>query len=107
MGAEPIRIRARVGDGITEVHVLMPHPMETGFNKDDNGTRIPAHYITQVEITLAGRLVLAATFGRGVSQDPLLSFRIRGGQPNDLIRVSWEDSRGEHRADEAVITAKT
>ena len=101
--AEPIRIRARANNGITDVHVLMPHPMETGFNKDENGARIPAHYITQVEISLAGRLVLAATFGRGVSTDPLLHVRVRGGRAGESIAVAWVDSHGERRADEALI----
>jgi sulfur-oxidizing protein SoxZ len=100
---EPIRIRARIGDGITDLHVLMPHPMETGFNKDENGMRIPAHYITQVEITLSGRSIMAATFGRGVSQDPLLHVRFKGGKPGDAITVSWIDSHGERRTDEGLI----
>ena len=34
---DPIRIRAQLKDGITEVHVLMPHPMETGMRQDDAG----------------------------------------------------------------------
>ncbi len=104
---DPIRIRAQTKDGGTDIHVLMPHPMETGFRKDEAGEFIPAHYITDVEIVVAGRTVLRATLSRAVSEDPLLFFRIRGGQLNDAIRVSWVDSWGERRADESVITAIT
>jgi sulfur-oxidizing protein SoxZ len=102
---DSIRIRAQVKNGGTEIHVLMPHPMETGFRKDEAGGFIPAHYITDVEIVVAGRTVLKATLSRAVSEDPLLFFRIAGGHTDDPIRVSWVDSWGERRVDETVITA--
>ncbi len=104
---DPIRIRAQVRNGGTDIHVLMPHPMETGFRKDEAGDFIPAHYITDVEIAVAGHVVLKATLSRAVSEDPLLHFRIRGGQPNDPISVSWVDSWGERRSDDAVLTVIT
>ncbi len=102
---DPIRIRAQVRDGGTDLHVLMPHPMETGFRKDEAGGFVAAHYITDVEIVVAGRTVLKATLSRAVSEDPLLFFRIKGGRPDDPVRVSWVDSWGERRVDESVITA--
>ncbi len=102
---DPIRIRAQAKDGGTDIHVLMPHPMETGFRKDENGSFITAHYITDVEIAVAGRTVLQATLSRAVSEDPLLFFRIHGGRPQEAVRVSWVDSWGERRVDESVITA--
>ncbi len=101
--AEPMRIRAQLKDGVTEVHVLMPHPMETGFRKDDAGRPISAHYITDVQISLEGRTVFSATLSRAVSQDPLLYFRIQGGRANETLRVDWIDTRGERRTDEAKI----
>jgi sulfur-oxidizing protein SoxZ len=101
--AEPMRIRAQLKEGVTEVHVLMPHPMETGFRKDDAGRPISAHYITDVDISIEGRTVLSATLSRAVSQDPLLYFRIKGGRVNETIRVDWIDTRGERRIDEAKI----
>ncbi len=102
---DPIRIRAHAKEGTTEVHVLMPHPMETGFRKNETGEFIPAHYITDVRIEVAGKLVLAATLSRAVSEDPLLYFRVQGGSPGDTISVSWIDTRGERRADDARILA--
>lgn len=102
---EPIRIRAQAKDGGTDIHVLMPHPMESGFRKDSAGEFVAAHYITDVEIVVAGRTVLRATLSRAVSEDPLLFFRIKGGHANDAIRVSWIDSWGERRMDESVITS--
>jgi sulfur-oxidizing protein SoxZ len=104
---DSIRIRAVARSGNTDIHVLMPHPMETGFRKDESGSFIAAHYITDVEIVVAGEPVLKATLSRAVSEDPLLFFRIKGGHPDDPIRVSWVDSWGDHRIDESVITAST
>jgi hypothetical protein len=51
--------------------------------------------------------VLTATLSRAVSEDPLLFFRIKGGRPDDPIRVAWVDSWGERRIDAAVIMAAT
>ncbi len=101
--ADPMRIRAQLKDGVTEVHVLMPHPMETGFRKDEAGRPISAHYITDVQISVEDRTVLSATLSRAVSQDPLLYFRFRGGRSEETVRVAWIDTRGERRTDEAKI----
>jgi sulfur-oxidizing protein SoxZ len=98
-----MRIRAHFRDGMTEVHVLMPHPMETGFRTDEAGRPISAHYITDVEVSVQGRSVLSATLSRAVSQDPLLYFRFKGGGADETLRVMWTDTRGEHRSDEAKI----
>lgn len=102
---DPIRIRAQTKNGGTDIHVLMPHPMETGFRKDAAGDFLAAHYITDVEILVAGRVVLKATLSRAVSEDPLVFFRINGGKPDDLVQVSWVDNWGERRADQSRITA--
>lgn len=102
---EPIRIRAEAKNGGTEIHVLMPHPMETGFHKDQAGDFVPAHYITEVRIEVDGKAVLNAMLSRAVSEDPLLYFRIKGGAPGGQVTVSWLDTRGERRSDEARILA--
>ena len=98
-----IRVRATTMDGTTDVHVLMMHPMETGLRKDESGNYVPAHYIADVQITVAGRLVLAATLGRGVSQDPLLHFRFRGGTLGERVVVQWTDSKGATGHGEGVL----
>jgi sulfur-oxidizing protein SoxZ len=102
---EPIRIRARALGGHTEVTMLMPHPMETGMRKNDAGEFVPAHFITDVLVTAAGRVVLQARLSQAVSRDPLLSFRYRGGAPGDALQVRWTDSRGEQRSDRVHVIA--
>jgi sulfur-oxidizing protein SoxZ len=101
--AAPIRIRAKVRGGRTEVLVLMPHPMETGLRTGASGL-VPAHYITDAQIWCEERMVLAAKLSIAVSKDPLLSFSFRGGQSGERIRVTWRDNTGEQRTDEAPIS---
>ena len=100
----PIRIRARAVAGHTDVTLLMPHPMETGMRKDASGAFVPAHYITDVQVEAAGR-ILQARLSQAVSQDPLLSFRYRGGAPGDRLDVHWTDSHGEQRSDGVLVSA--
>jgi sulfur-oxidizing protein SoxZ len=101
--SDPIRIRARSKGEVTEVLVLMPHPMETGLRQDASGTAVPAHYITAVRVVAGGRTVLDARLSIAVSQDPLLGFRFRGGRSGERISVTWTDNRGETRTDETAI----
>lgn len=105
--ADPIRIRARHRGGLTEVMVLMPHAMETGLRQEPAGSFVPAHYITEVLVALVGaagqRTVLEARMSNAVSRDPLLSFRFRGGQPGERLRVTWLDNLGLRRSDDVAI----
>jgi len=77
--------------------------METGMRKDDGGQFVPAHFITDLQVTAAGRVVLQARLSQAVSRDPLLSFRYRGGQAGDRLQVRWTDSRGDQRSDEVIV----
>lgn len=102
--SQPIRIRARLVDGLAHVHVLMPHPMETGMRQGEGGRLVPAHHITDVDVTLDGRTVFAARMSIAVSRDPLLSFRLADARAGQTLRVAWTDTQGQSRADEAIVT---
>jgi sulfur-oxidizing protein SoxZ len=104
MPSHPIRIRARLNGDMTEVTMLLAHPMETGLRKDGSGALVAAHYITDVRVAAEGRVVLEARLSQAVSQDPLISFRFRGGKQGGLIAVSWTDSQGDQRQDEVVVS---
>jgi sulfur-oxidizing protein SoxZ len=103
-GPAPIRMRARAHDGITDITLLMPHPMDTGLRKDSQGAPQPAHYITDLRVTLAGRTVMEARLSYAMSQDPLLTFRVRGGQPGDRLLAAWIDNHGDSRSDDMLVT---
>ena len=99
----PMKIRAATKDGVTEVKVLMSHPMETGQRKDASGAAVPAHYITEVTAMHNGKLVLSANWGPAVSQNPFVQFRFKGGAAGDKLVVSWKDNKGDTRTDETVL----
>ena len=50
MAAGPMKMRATLGQGFTEIRVLMTHPMETGQRKDADGKLVPLHFIQNVTV---------------------------------------------------------
>jgi sulfur-oxidizing protein SoxZ len=77
--------------------------METGQRKDAQGNAIPAWFIQNVTATYNGKTVLAAEWGPAVAKNPFLSFKFKGGAKGDKVQITWTDSRGDKRTDEAVI----
>ena len=102
--ADPMRIRAQLKGDVTEVRVLMAHVMETGQRKDSAGNVVPAFHIQEVTATWNGKPVLSAQFGPAVSQNPVMNFSFKGGAKGDKVVVSWTDTKGDKRSDEAVIS---
>jgi len=103
MAAGPMKMRATLGAGYTDVRVLMTHPMETGQRKDSDGKLIALHFIQQVTVKLNGRTVVEAQISQGISRNPVFSFRIKGGAKGDRIEVSWLDNNGETNKTEAAV----
>lgn len=100
----PMKIRAATKDALTEVKVLIAHPMETGLRKDPEGKTIPGHYITELVARHNDRLVLSAAWGPAVSQNPFVSFQFRGGAPGDTVSVTWKDNQGDTRSDQVTLS---
>lgn len=103
--ADMMKIRARQKEGITEVKVLMTHPMETGRRKNDFNEVMPAHFIQIVSATLNGKTVLEAQWGTGISKNPYLTFRLKNAKIGDLITVNWVDNKGESLSIDTVVEA--
>ena len=101
--ADPMKIRANHHNGITEVKVLMAHPMEGGFRKDAQGQIVPAHYINEVTATHDNKVVLQCLWGQSVSQNPYLAFKFKGGAKGEIVQIQWKDNHGDSRTDEAAI----
>jgi sulfur-oxidizing protein SoxZ len=99
----PMKIRAKAEGDVVEVKVLMSHIMETGQRKNPAGEPIPAHFIQTVTVTCNDRAVLSAQWGPAVSANPFLSFKFKGGQKGDKIKIIWVDNKGDTRSDEAAI----
>jgi sulfur-oxidizing protein SoxZ len=103
MAAGPMKMRATLGQGFTEVRVLMTHPMETGQRKDSDGKLVPMHFIQNLTVKVNGRPVVEAQISQAVSRNPVFSFRLKGGAKGDKIEVSWLDNQGESNSTEAAV----
>jgi len=101
--AEPMKIRAVQKGDITDVRVLMVHPMETGQRKDTSGNVVPTHFIQEVSVRLNGKSVLEGQISQAVSRNPVFSFRLKGGAKGDKIEVSWLDNQGETNKTETAV----
>ena len=102
--ADNMRMRAQLKGEITEVKVLMTHPMETGRRKNDFGDLIPAHFIQLVTATLNGKIILEAQWGTGISKNPYLTFHLRTAKVGDVIKVTWLDNLGKTGEGEIAVT---
>jgi sulfur-oxidizing protein SoxZ len=103
MAAGPMKMRATLAGGYTDVRVLMTHPMETGQRKDADGKIIPPNFIQNVEVKVNGRTVVEAQISQAVSRNPVFSFRIKGGAKGDKIEASWLDNQGLTNKTEAAV----
>ncbi len=102
--ADPMKIRASMMGDKVVVKVLMAHEMETGQRKDSAGKTVPAWFIQSVVATHNGKTVLSAQWGPSVSKNPFLEFRFSGGKAGEKVVVTWTDSKGDKRSDEASIS---
>jgi sulfur-oxidizing protein SoxZ len=102
--ADDIKMRAQLKGDITEIKVLIGHPMETGRRKNDLGETISLHFIQLVTVTLNGKSVLEAQWGTGISKNPYLTFHLAGAKVGDKVAVIWHDNLGATSASEILVT---
>jgi sulfur-oxidizing protein SoxZ len=95
--AGPMRIRATLASGYTDVRVLMTHPMTTAQSGQ------PLHFIQNLTVKQNGKPVVEAEISQAVSRNPVFSFRLKGGAKGDKIEVSWLDNKGESNQIESVL----
>jgi len=103
MAAGPMKMRATAQGGVTEIRVLMAHPMETGQRKGPDGKLVPAHFIQNVTVKLNGKTVVEGQISQAVSRNPVFSFRVKGGAKGDKVEVSWVDNKGESNKIESAV----
>lgn len=96
--AGPMKMRATLASGYTDVRVLMTHPMAT-----EQQTKGKPHFIQNLTVKLNGKTVVEGQISQGVSRNPVFSFRLKGGAKGDRIEVSWLDNKGESNKTEAAV----
>ena len=95
--AGPMKMRATLAGGYTEVRVLMTHPMTTAQSGQ------PLHFIQNITVKLNGKAVIEAEVSQAVSRNPVFTFRLKGGAKGDKIEVSWLDNKGETNKIETAV----
>lgn len=104
--SDPIKIRATQHNDITDIRILMQHPMETGQRKDPaSGKPLPAHFIQNFSVSANGKTLIVGQLNTSVSRNPLFAFKAKGLKVGDRISVQWIDNRGEQRQDDSLISA--
>ena len=101
--AEQIKIRTLQQGDITEIRVLMQHPMETGQRKDDKGQSFPMHFIQTFTVSLNGKPIIDGQLNTSISKNPLFTFKARGIKTGDRLSVAWVDNSGDRRQDEITV----
>ena len=96
--AGPMKMRATLGAGFTDVRVLMTHPMTT-----EQQTKGQPHFIQNLTVKVNGKTVIEGEISQAVSRNPVFSFRLKGGAKGDKIEVSWLDNKGETNKIETAV----
>jgi sulfur-oxidizing protein SoxZ len=95
--AGPMKMRATLAGGNTDLRVLMTHPMTTA----QSGQAL--HFIQNITVKLNGKPVVEAEVSQAVSRNPVFSFRFKGGAKGDKIEVTWLDNKGESNRIEGAV----
>jgi thiosulfate oxidation carrier complex protein SoxZ len=98
--ASSMKMRARpladgpLGKSITELKIIIVHPMRTGRSKNDDGQLMPAHFMQLMQVILNGAVIVDAQTGTGISRNPYFTFYLKDAKIGDVIAVNWQDNRG-------------
>ena len=95
--AGPMKMRATLAGGNTDVRVLMTHPMTTAQSNQ------PLHFIQNITVKVNGKPVIEGEVSQAVSRNPVFTFRLKGGAKGDRIEVSWLDNKGETNKIESAV----
>jgi sulfur-oxidizing protein SoxZ len=95
--AGPMKMRATLAGGNTEVRVLMTHPMTTAQSGQ------PLHFIQNITVKQNGRTVIESEISQAVSRNPVFTFRLKGGAKGDKIEVAWLDNKGDKNSIEGAV----
>lgn len=101
--ADQIKIRAQIQGEITDIRILLQHPMETGLRKDEAGQTLTAHFIQTFSVSHNGKPMIAGQLNTSISKNPLFTFKARGIKAGDKLMVNWQDNTGDKRQDEITI----
>ncbi len=109
--ASSMKMRARLmddallGKQITELKIIILHPMRTGRSKNDDGQVLPAHFMQLMQVVLNGQVIVDAQTGTGISRNPYFTFYIKEAKVGDVIAVNWQDNLGYEGHGQVAVSA--
>ena len=96
--AGPMKMRATLAAGYTDVRVLMTHPMAT-----EQQTKGQPHFIQNLTVKVNGKTVIEGEISQAVSRNPVFSFRLKGVAKGDKLEIAWLDNKGARSQTETAI----
>ena len=87
---------------IAEIRVLIQHPMETGYRRDDVGHLIKRNVITLLSCRYDGVEVFRADLSSGIAANPYLQFYTVAGKSGEL-ELYWIDDEGKQGSERQAI----
>jgi sulfur-oxidizing protein SoxZ len=89
-----VLIPERVKPGeVVEIRILIQHPMETGYRRDEVGNPIPRNTIRSMSCRYGGEEIFSAEMSPGIAANPLLQFTTVA-QATGTLEFSWVDDGG-------------
>jgi sulfur-oxidizing protein SoxZ len=88
---------------IIDIKTLLPHVMETGFRKDENGHTIPRKIINKFICEFNGKPVFSADLESAVAANPFIQFTAKVEQ-SGTFKFTWVDDDGTITTAEEKIT---
>ena len=89
------KMKTRTQNGITEVLVLVNHPMDTGLVRSKVTHKIiPAHFIKTLTIAVNHKPAVITDMSIAISKDPLIAVKLVHAKSGDLVTVDWIDNEG-------------
>lgn len=102
-----IRVRCRVEGDEVAVGVFLRHPMETGLRAGSGGRLVPVHIITDLLVSVSGRMVFGAHLGTAIAANPYFHFTFIRRRNDETIGVCWVDDHGNHACELTPIAAQS
>ncbi|QWF69905.1 thiosulfate oxidation carrier complex protein SoxZ [Methylomonas paludis] len=88
-----IKIRSQQAGNMTEIRILLTHPMQNGRNRDPlSGRLIPAHFIEELQLKLNGVALMTVNMAGSIAKNPYFALRLKDLQRGDMLQVSWRDN---------------
>jgi sulfur-oxidizing protein SoxY len=109
--ATSMKMRARIledgplGKNVTELKIIILHPMRTGRSKNDDGQLMPAHFMQLMQVVLNGQVVVDAQTGTAISRNPYFTFYLKNAKAGDVIAVNWQDNLGYEGRGQVTVSA--